>query len=731
MHKHFRGDTLIEVAIAIAIFSLVAISVVAVINTSTSSVQTTLETTETRNEIDAQAEALRFIHDAYEAEKDLASSEQTYKNLWTKIKELANANKDLVISDFTPTTCSELYETNTQSPNYKNSIFSQNAFVLNPKLLNSNPDNALLSVKTNANIFTAASLYPRIFTFSANLGALTAEDLENSNNNLRAEGLYIIPVADKGTAISTDGGGITSQTSYYDFYIRSCWYAAGADTPSTISTVVRLYDPDVAVVDSQLISYALVFDTASGETTVPTKTRDVRATETTFELEQNDYSKKTANSSQKMLGWALTSSTNPCGESLLSSADAKSLWNLTSNSTSLKVTSANPTAHLSPIWQCTYSISYNKNTTDTVTNMPSTTTTTATTATKTYTISNKIPVRAGYFFCGWKDSSNNIYSQPSQCSSASEFNSANVTYPTSTTTLGISWTGYNQSLSLNAIWKRKFTLNYYNNDGTTIYKSIVKLGEGSSYTFTIGEDAPTSTLANSSGTLMTFMGWSLNKDGSGTIYKKGGGDDTQSTITDNFATYSNGVINLYPVWRVKISFNSVDWKTSNSNGKGTISISNTSTGGQVVFTGHRYGPVDVKVYYEIGVNDIFELSADMVTSGMKTHPGGFIEIRIGPITTQITKPSDYSNNIKVTSSCNSSSTSKNITLSTNTVNVKMTKYGDNYAMSFNDETFTTCTVSNYSNPITVSYRMYHYSHACSVLFGVTLKNIKMMRLIQD
>ena len=60
-----KGDTLIEVLLAVGIFSMIAISVVAVMSGGTSSAQTALETTLTREEIDAQAEALRYIHDSY------------------------------------------------------------------------------------------------------------------------------------------------------------------------------------------------------------------------------------------------------------------------------------------------------------------------------------------------------------------------------------------------------------------------------------------------------------------------------------------------------------------------------------------------------------------------------------------------------------------------------------------------------------------------------------------
>ena len=63
------GDTLIEVMFAVAIFSMVAISAVAVMNSGMSNAQGTLESTMARNEIDAQAEALRFIQSSYVAER--------------------------------------------------------------------------------------------------------------------------------------------------------------------------------------------------------------------------------------------------------------------------------------------------------------------------------------------------------------------------------------------------------------------------------------------------------------------------------------------------------------------------------------------------------------------------------------------------------------------------------------------------------------------------------------
>ena len=59
-----KGDTLVEVTLAVGIFSMIAIAVVAVMSNGTSESQTALETTLAREEIDTQVEALRFIQAA-------------------------------------------------------------------------------------------------------------------------------------------------------------------------------------------------------------------------------------------------------------------------------------------------------------------------------------------------------------------------------------------------------------------------------------------------------------------------------------------------------------------------------------------------------------------------------------------------------------------------------------------------------------------------------------------
>ena len=231
-----RGDTLIEVAIAIAIFSLVAIGVVGVVNTSTSAAQSSLEVTLVREEIDAQAEALRFIHNSYIAGgKANAANNNKYKALWGRITERAisanNSGLLNAVTNFYPSTCAELYDSNI---NNRSGIYAQNAFIINTRTL----EPEYVSSK-----FTTAATYPRLIYSGANDDALLDETGYEALN--RVEGIYVVAVPDVNTTTIINNGVAKRVPAFYDFYIRTCWFAPGAERPSTISTVIRLQDPEM------------------------------------------------------------------------------------------------------------------------------------------------------------------------------------------------------------------------------------------------------------------------------------------------------------------------------------------------------------------------------------------------------------------------------------------------------------------------------------------------------
>ncbi len=80
-----RGDTLIEVLFAITIFSLVAVSSMAIMNQGTDTAQRSLEITLVRQEIDAQAETLRFLNASYIANASFVAGDGSYADQWKNI----------------------------------------------------------------------------------------------------------------------------------------------------------------------------------------------------------------------------------------------------------------------------------------------------------------------------------------------------------------------------------------------------------------------------------------------------------------------------------------------------------------------------------------------------------------------------------------------------------------------------------------------------------------------
>ena len=274
-----RGDTIIEVMFAIAVFCLVAVLSITMMNLGVNSAENALEVVTARNELNAQAEALRFIHSSYVSEKTLPSLSdpaykpgekyQQYELLWNTIIENAITPaeaKESGLLDLADTInsndgsaqvagCERVYEaTNTGT------MLSRNhAFILNTRNLSSldasghaDVSVSYISARENPEFFSAAPLNARVlFTTAArfdqikNNGAIfDSETDENSSEKFtdgapiyryvaQAEGIWVIAV--------TDGN---ADPQYYDFYIESCWYGPNTTSPTALDTVIRLYNPE-------------------------------------------------------------------------------------------------------------------------------------------------------------------------------------------------------------------------------------------------------------------------------------------------------------------------------------------------------------------------------------------------------------------------------------------------------------------------------------------------------
>lgn len=250
-----RGDTIIEVTIAITVFCIISIITMGIMDRNLNSIQGALELEMARNEIDAQAEALRFIHNSFLSEREY--TEKEYENLWKSLalstddpnKGLANAPGN--ISPFTAAQCSVYYDKNATASGQPHSIITDHAFVVNTRNLDPGNVNAtIISATKEPNKFINTTLYPRIVYTTSGVSADTDSSLAEATIESKTydqistvEGLWVIATHD-----ATDASGSklsNASPEFFDFHIRTCWYPPNQNYPTTIATIIRLYNPEV------------------------------------------------------------------------------------------------------------------------------------------------------------------------------------------------------------------------------------------------------------------------------------------------------------------------------------------------------------------------------------------------------------------------------------------------------------------------------------------------------
>ncbi|NCQ54529.1 hypothetical protein COV88_03800 [Candidatus Saccharibacteria bacterium CG11_big_fil_rev_8_21_14_0_20_41_19] len=200
-----RGDTLIEVLFAITIFSLVAVGGLAIMNQGTATSQRALEITLVRQEIDAQAEVLRFLNasfvSAYQSGAVYASN--TPAGQWQLMESSIISTGMVTASAFGA-------GSDCQMP-------PQGSFIINTR-------SATFIPPTDAKLGL-----PQTFA---------QVRYDTSDQVTMAEGIWIEAVR-----APTVGGNNQSNAGYIDFNIRACWESPGQAAPVTIGTIVRLYEP--------------------------------------------------------------------------------------------------------------------------------------------------------------------------------------------------------------------------------------------------------------------------------------------------------------------------------------------------------------------------------------------------------------------------------------------------------------------------------------------------------
>ena len=190
MRKFNRGDTLVEVLLGVTIFSLVAVIALETMNRGMAIAQYSLETTLVRQQVDAQAEMLRYAHDMK-------------NDTWKKLVD-NNSVSVSVVDDNEGSLGVE------KCPD----DFSTKEFALaaTPSLASK------ISILNNPGDYKAAETYARV-----------------DSDTKKTYGISVRLVKPSTTTGSRD-------SNKYDAYIKACWMPVGSKMPATIGTIVRLYD---------------------------------------------------------------------------------------------------------------------------------------------------------------------------------------------------------------------------------------------------------------------------------------------------------------------------------------------------------------------------------------------------------------------------------------------------------------------------------------------------------
>lgn len=203
-----KGDTLIEVMFAFAIFALVAVGSLTIMNQGIAAAQRSLEITLVRAQMDAQAEAIRYIHQAYVAAYQKGGPAPTgIAGEWVKMTSKTTGKGADAASPFGQV----------NGPVCTTSTPGQRPFIL------------------NARTATVWGSVPLSSTPPGSSLPPFSQVIYNPDSSInQAYGIWVEAVPS-----SVDPNG----TGFVDFHIRSCWSGAGSATPVTLGTIVRLYEP--------------------------------------------------------------------------------------------------------------------------------------------------------------------------------------------------------------------------------------------------------------------------------------------------------------------------------------------------------------------------------------------------------------------------------------------------------------------------------------------------------
>ena len=208
-NTRISGDTLIEVLFAVAIFSLVAVGGLSIMNQGLSTAQRSLEITLVRQEINSQAETLRFLNASYIAAYRPGTTIADYP-------DTTPAGQWAIMLLLIPTTGV--------------SNFGLTSTGACPSLAD-HPGSFILNTHSAKFVSLSASNFEKAETFAK-------VNYNIAGNVSLVDGVWIEAIRSIMPINSNQ-----DNADYIDFHIRACWDSPGQSVPVTLGTIVRLYEP--------------------------------------------------------------------------------------------------------------------------------------------------------------------------------------------------------------------------------------------------------------------------------------------------------------------------------------------------------------------------------------------------------------------------------------------------------------------------------------------------------
>lgn len=188
--KFVAGDTIVELMLAFTIFSVAAVAALSLMNQGLALSQHSLEVTLVRQQMDGQAETIRYLRD-------------TSDPLWNTIKSLA---VDTQAAPLSPSTCPDVNYITAAGGKLHGFYIAQDV-----------TSGGFVAETIDATNYDEPTTYARV-----------------DSAGQHAYGMWV-------QAVQAENGG--KPINAYDIYIHACWDSvAMKNVPATLGTIVRIYD---------------------------------------------------------------------------------------------------------------------------------------------------------------------------------------------------------------------------------------------------------------------------------------------------------------------------------------------------------------------------------------------------------------------------------------------------------------------------------------------------------